>query len=307
MTERDNASVRPETPRPARRSLRRPAARLGFAVALTAPVLGAGVAATSVEDSAERELASATTAVGVGEVIDLRELAARTDRASRSQARPARQVTLTPRAVDHLWATAPLNLWAGPGEDTRRVGLIEEGTKIAVTGQRDGRWAEVLVKGQDRWVNATYLAQSKPKPEPRPSRSSGATGSTGSSGASSAPGLSFAPCADGSSIESGTTPNADMVYRAVCNAFPELTSYGGYDPHGEHADGRAYDFMVSSSSLGNAIAEFVRANASQLNVRTIIWAQRIWTPERAGEGWRSMSDRGSATANHYTHVHVSVY
>ena len=28
---------------------------------------------------------------------------------------------------------------------------------------------------------------------------------------------------------------------------------------------------------------------------------------RAGEGWRWQPDRGSTTANHYDHVHVSVY
>jgi hypothetical protein len=29
--------------------------------------------------------------------------------------------------------------------------------------------------------------------------------------------------------------------------------------------------------------------------------------ERSSEGWRYMSDRGSTTANHYDHVHVSVF
>ena len=98
------------------------------------------------------------------------------------------------------------------------------------------------------------------------------------------------------------------MFRAVCNAFPELSTYGGYDGHGEHADGRAVDFMTyDNMALGNAVAEWARANAGALNIRTIIWAQKIWTPERASEGWRYMSDRGSATANHYDHPHISVY
>ena len=29
--------------------------------------------------------------------------------------------------------------------------------------------------------------------------------------------------------------------------------------------------------------------------------------QRSGEGWRGMSDRGNATANHFDHVHISVY
>ena len=33
----------------------------------------------------------------------------------------------------------------------------------------------------------------------------------------------------------------------------------------------------------------------------------IWSVERGGEGWRGMSDRGSTTANHYDHVHVTTY
>ena len=54
------------------------------------------------------------------------------------------------------------------------------------------------------------------------------------------------------------------------------------------------------------IAAFLQAHASELDLYDIIWQQHIWTPERSSEGWRSMSDRGSETANHYDHVHVSV-
>ena len=32
-----------------------------------------------------------------------------------------------------------------------------------------------------------------------------------------------------------------------------------------------------------------------------------WTVQRADDGWRWMEDRGSTTANHYDHVHVTVY
>ena len=49
---------------------------------------------------------------------------------------------------------------------------------------------------------------------------------------------SMEPCPDGS-VESGLTDNAVYVYRSVCNAFPEITSYGGWSSHGEHASGRA--------------------------------------------------------------------
>ena len=116
----------------------------------------------------------------------------------------------------------------------------------------------------------------------------------------------FVVATDGS-VENGLTSGAVYVYRSVCQAFPQVSSYGGWDGHGEHASGRAIDIMVSDSGLGQAIANFLVANAAELNLYDVIWSQQIWTQERSGEGWRSMSDRGSATANHYDHVHVSVY
>jgi uncharacterized protein YgiM (DUF1202 family) len=324
MPERSPAPLRPNAPRPAPRHragraaksfLRAPRTRLGGALALTVPVMVAGISAVSVEDSADRALTEAASGNGATALVDMSELSERAERASRSTVRTMRPVTMKPRAVAGLWTTATLNVWTGPGEHTKRVGLIKSGTKVAVTGQRQGGYAEVLLGGprNDRWVNARYLSETKPKPKPRPSTrpsTSGSSRSSGSSGsgvgATTATGLSSAPCPDGSSIEAGLTSNADAVYRAVCNAFPALTTYGGRDPHGEHVDGRAIDFMTSPS-LGNAVAAYLRANASALNVRSIIWAQRIWTPERSGEGWRYMSDRGSATANHYDHVHVVVH
>jgi hypothetical protein len=65
--------------------------------------------------------------------------------------------------------------------------------------------------------------------------------------------------------------------------------------------------VYSNSSLGQSIADYVQSNASALHVSEILWAQQIWTVQRASEGWRPLEDRGSATANHYDHVHVSVY
>jgi hypothetical protein len=62
--------------------------------------------------------------------------------------------------------------------------------------------------------------------------------------------------------------------------------------------------MVSGAA-GQQIATWARANAGALGITEVIYAQRIWTTQRAGDGWRGMSDRGSATANHYDHVHLS--
>lgn len=115
---------------------------------------------------------------------------------------------------------------------------------------------------------------------------------------------SRAACTNGSSLR-GVGANATAVHRAVCAAFPSITNYGGYRPGGgNHAAGRAVDIMVRGS-LGWQVAKYVRANAGRLGATEVIYSRKIWTTQRAGEGWRSMSDRGSATANHYDHVHVS--
>ena len=51
----------------------------------------------------------------------------------------------------------------------------------------------------------------------------------------------------------------------------------------------------------------MRAHYAELGVNYIIYSQQIWSVDRGGEGWRGMSDRGSTTANHYDHVHVTTY
>ena len=279
---------------PARRAARQRFPRLvrlaAVSTTVTATVVGVGLASGAADQRIAETLTDDPTTAATS--IDLGVLeASREERASRSGPR----VVLLPSATDHEFATAPLNVWTEPREQGKRVGLVKWGTKLAVTGQVVGHWAEILVKGDTpRWVNNTYLAEQKPEPE-----QSGESGATTN-------GISGAPCPDGSSIESGITSNAVRVYRAVCAAFPSLSTYGGYDPHGEHADGRAIDIMISGSA-GQAVADWLVANAGTLQVRDVIYAQRIWTPEQASAGWRYMEDRGSPTANHYDHVHVAVF
>lgn len=132
----------------------------------------------------------------------------------------------------------------------------------------------------------------KPKPKPAP--------------APEPAGLSSAPCPNSSSIESGITSDAVRVYRAVCAEFPMISTYGGYRGDGEHADGTSVDVMVSGG-LGYQVRDFLLAHAGELGLYDIIYSQRIWTAQRSSEGWRYMGDRGSATANHYDHVHVKVF
>jgi len=243
----------------------------------TAPEFSANQASfTQLTRDSEVSRSSARTRLGanlaVGVALSREAAAAATRKAIRN-------------AKKHLWTTAELNLWASTSEDAKLFGTVDAGRKVLVTGRRANGRAEIVLKDKARWVTAEYLSADKPL--------------------TAAGGLSMAPCPDGS-VESGLTDGAVYVYRSVCHAFPQVTSYGGWDGHGEHSSGRALDIMVSDSGLGQAIANFLVAHAAELNLFDVIWAQRIWTPVRASEGWRSMSDRGSATANHYDHVHVSV-
>jgi hypothetical protein len=58
---------------------------------------------------------------------------------------------------------------------------------------------------------------------------------------------------------------------------------------------------------GYDIAAWAQANASRLGIMYIIYRQRIWDVRMASSGWVPMEDRGSITANHYDHVHISVF
>jgi hypothetical protein len=206
---------------------------------------------------------------------------------SRSVDRVALVNHRVPKAKGKLWTTSDLNLRVEPRAKSKVAGLLKSGKHVAITGRTRGGYSEVIADRVARWVTADYLSKKK---EVQP----------GSKG------LVDRSCPGTEGTESGLTDSAVRVYHAVCNNFPQITTYGGYDAHGEHASGRAIDIMTSDTGLGDQIAAFLQANAGALNLYDVIWQQRIWTPERSSEGWRSMEDRGSTTANHFDHVHVSV-
>lgn len=81
---------------------------------------------------------------------------------------------------------------------------------------------------------------------------------------------------------------------------PTMHGVAGRGGSSDHPSGRAVDFMVNRST-GDALAECAIRNQSELGITYVIWRQRI----NHGSGWKPMSDRGSATANHFDHVHVS--
>jgi hypothetical protein len=192
-----------------------------------------------------------------------------------------------PTAHGRRWTTAEVDLRTTPTDKARVHGEVAALRRLAVTGVQRNGYSQVLVHGRAYWVTSRYLAVKKPV-------------------AAAARKVVGTPCPAHSSVENGLTPATVTVFRAVCHAFPQITAYGGYSPHGEHSSGKALDIMTSDVTLGNAIAEFLRAHASELHLFDVIWRQHIFTPERASEGWRLMPSRGSANADHMNHVHVSV-
>jgi hypothetical protein len=137
--------------------------------------------------------------------------------------------------------------------------------------------------------------------------------------AAAPPGTSAPPIDTGSCAPSGSrgaearlTPATLAIMRCGLSTFPQIEYAGGWGTRGnatDHDDGRAVDFMIpdyrsgAGNDLGWAVAEWA---SNQPGVDYVMFDRRIfgsWAPE---DGWTSVGDRGSDTANHRDHVHVSV-
>jgi uncharacterized protein YgiM (DUF1202 family) len=195
-----------------------------------------------------------------------------------------------PRVIGYRYATTELNLRSSPADDYRLLGTVPLGTRLGITGVVQRGRAKIVYRSTVRWVTAAYLSRSRP------------TAGGGSGG--------------GSGVEKGLKPNAIKVHRAAMRAFPQVTTYYGVRPDSipDHPNGLALDIMIpgnyrsaSGRALGQRIAAWAKANHSSLGIEYIIWDQHIWNVRRSGEGWRYMADRGSDSANHKNHVHVTVF
>ncbi|RCG23458.1 hypothetical protein DQ384_34460 [Sphaerisporangium album] len=112
------------------------------------------------------------------------------------------------------------------------------------------------------------------------------------------------------------TPRTRLMRAEVQSHFSLSFPVGCYRPEdsGEHPLGRACDFMLSSGgampsagqvALGDEIAAWAIKNGGKLGVKYVIYRQRIYN--LGFPGWRAMEDRGGVTANHFDHVHISMY
>ena len=117
-----------------------------------------------------------------------------------------------------------------------------------------------------------------------------------------------ATCNRGPASTLGLSPNAATVYEVICALFPEITAFGGLrvgDPQ-DHGSGNAIDCMIGTEG-GNALASWLVSHAHELPISYVIWKQQIWQNVDGLRQWVWMEDRGSPTANHQDHVHISVW
>ena len=100
----------------------------------------------------------------------------------------------------------------------------------------------------------------------------------------------------------GVKPHVAQVGHHVGGKFgvDDIGGATGRAGSGDHPTGLALDFMVDTAT-GNALADYVLANRKAFGVTYVIWRQRY----NDGSGYTPMEDRGSPTANHMDHVHVS--
>ena len=288
------------------RQVRRPVVAAGVGAALLGvtlvvalwPNTGSGPAtpAVAIADDGRRDAALTADALQAAAALRTQERASR----DRTGSPPVGQTPTdagpkpkpVPAIVGQLWATTDVNIRSGPSAGHDRIGSLEAVTRVDITGATESGWTQVVTDGHAGWVRSTYLSKSKPKPQPK----------------SASPGVSSASCSISSSIESHLASNARSVYRAVCAAFGgSVSSFGGYraGDGGDHGSGRAVDIMVSGEP-GWGIARYVQAHSRELGVTYVIYEQQIWLAGNPTSQWETMEDRGSRTANHNDHVHVSV-
>jgi uncharacterized protein YgiM (DUF1202 family) len=192
-----------------------------------------------------------------------------------------------PKITGTRYATTTLDVRSTYADRYTLIAEVPRGTALKITGVvRNGRM-QIIYANAARWVTAKYLAKSRPSGIPTSWRT----------------------------VERGLQPNAVRVHRAARARFPSILTYYGVrkDITPDHPAGRALDLMLpkykttSGRTLGFSVANWARANARSLGIKYVIWDQRIWNIQRAGEGWRPMASRGSDTANHKDHVHITVF
>ena len=188
--------------------------------------------------------------------------------------------------------------------EEERQRLAEEAARLAAL-----REAERVSRSAGE--RESVSASRRPAASSAPSRAaSSAPSRAASSAPSRAASTGSCPPSGSRGAETGLTPATLSIMRCGLAAFPQVDYAGGLGSRGnetDHDNGRAVDFMIPGyrSSAGNDLGWRVAEWATkQPGIKYVIFDQMIyggWTG-----GWRQMENRGSDTANHRDHVHVSI-
>ncbi|MFV0453391.1 MAG: SH3 domain-containing protein [Propioniciclava sp.] len=186
------------------------------------------------------------------------------------------------------YAQTGLTVRSQASKESKKLGSLARSDKVTILDKKANGYRQIEFDGKIGYALDSELGKEKPAPV----SSSTYTGSTTYTG----------------KTVLGLKPKAMVVYNAVTAKW-SFSSIGGYRPssRSNHQFGGAIDFMLTpgkDSAKGWAVAQYLAANASTFDIDHIIFEQKIWTPYNPT--WRPMEDRGSTTANHYDHVHVSV-
>ena len=214
--------------------------------------------------------------------------------------RPSVVVTASPSPSPTKASPSPSPTKASP-TPTRQVQVLAEFTPTPspITASPAARVAQ-----PSPTINEAII----PTPEPTANRKDESNSST-AVGAEQTSASAKVPSGLSGATESVRT------FAAVVNArWPGLV-YGGLRPGDpqDHGTGHAVDIMVSGDK-GWEIAHFAQENASKYGIKYIIYEAKIWSAERASEGWRACGTAAAScyagsdlTAAHYDHNHVSFY
>ncbi len=199
------------------------------------------------------------------------------------------------------YTTTAVNLRTGPSTDYRIIRVLSVNTEVSLTGVTQDGFSQVKDGDQLYWVSTIYLS------DKRVSSDQGAVQGPAAPSPDGSTSLTFG----GSSGLTQLRETTKQVVYAVRANYPQINTMYGYrqDPLPDHPSGRAVDIMMPNGAndvaLGDSIAAYLQANANSLNIEYLIWRQRIWI--NGDSGWTWMADRGGTTANHYDHIHVTVY
>ncbi|WP_172599482.1 SH3 domain-containing protein [Acidipropionibacterium jensenii] len=221
--------------------------------------------------------------------------------------KPSTPTTNAGSSTGLVYATSWVRVRAGASTSSAILGTLQAGNHVGTRGASVNGWTPVNYQGTNAWISSDYLSRTKP------ATSTGSNGSSGSgSSGSSTPTSSWAALtANGSSGLSGLRPSAKGIVNRTITAFPQIRTIYGIraDSMADHPSGHAVDLMLPRGSrdaaLGQQIAAYFRAHAQELGVQYIMYNKQIWNISRDSEGWRAVADRGSETANHMDHVHIT--